>query len=74
VAADDLLVVFSDGVTEAQNPEGEEFGDERMAACLAAVRGRPAKEVLDAVHRELYAFRRNSPPHDDVTVMAVRFR
>ena len=74
VSSDDLVVVFSDGVTEALNTQGEEFGDDRLAACLDGVRTRPTKEVLEAVQKDLVAFRGAAPPHDDVTVMAVRFR
>ena len=35
----DTLVVFSDGISEAQNPAGEEYGDDRLIACLEANRG-----------------------------------
>jgi serine phosphatase RsbU (regulator of sigma subunit) len=74
VGVDDLVVLFSDGVTEAENVEGEQFGDERLASCLADVRGRPAKEVLDAVQRGLAAFCGTSAASDDVTVMVVKVR
>jgi sigma-B regulation protein RsbU (phosphoserine phosphatase) len=69
----DLLVLFSDGVTEAVNPAGEEFGDERLARCLERVRGLPARDVLEAVQQAVHDFCGGTPPRDDVTVMAVRF-
>jgi sigma-B regulation protein RsbU (phosphoserine phosphatase) len=74
VQAGDLLVLFSDGVTEARNPAGDEFGDDRLAAALNRVRTQPAQAVLDAVHKDLLAFRQSIPAEDDVTIMAVRFR
>jgi sigma-B regulation protein RsbU (phosphoserine phosphatase) len=74
VGVDDVVVLFSDGVTEAENVEGEQFGDERLASCLADVRGRPAKEVLDAVQRGLAAFCGTCAASDDVTVMVVKVR
>jgi serine phosphatase RsbU (regulator of sigma subunit) len=74
VVAGDTLVLFSDGVTEAENPQGEEFGDDRLAACLHGSRGRPATEVLDAVQRELTAFISTAAVRDDVTLMVVKVR
>ncbi len=74
VNRDDVLVMFSDGVTEAENPEGEEFGDDRLAACLDSARGRPAGEVLDKVQRGLAAFCGTAAARDDVTVMVLRVK
>lgn len=70
--AGDLLVVFSDGVTEAVNAEGDEFGDDRLEACLASVRGRSAQEALAAVEQAVAAFAGTEPPRDDMTVMVLR--
>jgi len=74
VGRDDVLLMFSDGVTEAENPQGEEFGDDRLAACLDGARGRPAGAVLDAVQRELAAFCGTAAARDDVTLMVVRMK
>jgi serine phosphatase RsbU (regulator of sigma subunit) len=74
VATDDMLVMFSDGVTEAENLEGEEFGDERLAACLMGIRGKPAGDVLAMVQRELAAFCGTAAARDDVTVMILRVK
>jgi serine phosphatase RsbU (regulator of sigma subunit) len=74
VTTDDVLVLFSDGVTEAENPEGEEFGDDRLAACLSGMRGRSATEVMDAVQRGLSEFCGTAAARDDVTVMILKVR
>jgi serine phosphatase RsbU (regulator of sigma subunit) len=68
----DLLIMFSDGVTEADNPAGEEFGDDRLAECIAAARGGSAAEVRDAVQNGVRAFCATSAARDDVTVMVVK--
>ena len=71
-AVGDLLVVFSDGVTEAMSPEREPFGEERLAAVIEGARGAPAEAV---VARVLEAVRRHAdgaPQSDDVTLLAVR--
>jgi len=71
VGPGDLLVVFSDGVTEAVNMGGEELGDDRLAATLERVRGRSAAEVLSAVERDVRVFCGSAPARDDVTVMVL---
>jgi serine phosphatase RsbU (regulator of sigma subunit) len=70
----DLLVLFSDGVTEAENAEGEELGDDRLAACLRGAADQPAAGVVDAITRDLSAFCGATPARDDVTVMVVKVR
>jgi phosphoserine phosphatase RsbU/P len=74
VGKDDMLILFSDGVTEAENAEGEEFGDDRLAACLDDARARTSTDVLDAVQRELAAFCGTAAARDDVTVMVVKVK
>ena len=69
----DTLVVFSDGVTEATNAAGEEFGDERLLACLAAHRGSAPPDVLQAVLAAVRAFSHGTPQSDDVTILALRY-
>jgi len=72
-SAGDLLVIFSDGLTEAINPEGDEFGDDRLAAVLETVRGKSAEETLTAVLKSVTEFAGTDPPRDDMTVMVIRF-
>jgi serine phosphatase RsbU (regulator of sigma subunit) len=74
VVPGDVLVMFSDGVTEAENNEGEEFGDDRLAACLKGVRSRSATETLETIQRDLSAFCGTAAPRDDVTLMVVKVR
>ena len=74
IASDDLLVLYSDGVTEATNEDGEEFGDERLLACLEAARRRPVDDVLQAVQDAVKSFAGSAPVQDDITVMVLRTR
>jgi len=67
------LVIFSDGLTEAVNPEGDEFGDDRLAAVLETVRLKSAEEALAAVLKAVTEFAGTEPPRDDMTVMVIRF-
>ena len=73
MAPGDCLVVFSDGVTEARNPEGEEFGDDRLLACTAISWTSGPQAVLDALMSDVRRFCARAPSADDITVMVVRY-
>ena len=67
----DVLAVFSDGVTEAMNRDGDEFGEARLADLLLSSRGRPACEIADRVILDVKAFSGGNQ-HDDLTLVVVR--
>jgi sigma-B regulation protein RsbU (phosphoserine phosphatase) len=69
----DYVVLFSDGVTEALNPAGEEFTDERLIECVNAHLGEPPQDVLEAVLAQVRTFCADATQSDDVTVVMVRF-
>jgi serine phosphatase RsbU (regulator of sigma subunit) len=73
LAPDDLLAIFSDGVTEAMNAQGEEFGEARLLDVLTLHRRCP---VAEAVERAVEAVGAFSGPEqtDDVTLMLIRAR
>ncbi len=70
----DLLLLFSDGVTEATNPAGEELGDDRLLTWLSRSRDRSATEIVDDIRIALGEFCGTEPSHDDVTLMIVKAR
>jgi len=69
----DRLVLYTDGITEAVNPEGELYGEERLHAVIA---GLPpdlsAREVTDRILRALEVFRSGVEALDDITLMVLR--
>lgn len=68
----DMIVLYTDGVTEALNTaEDEEYGEERLLECLQSVRGKKASEVLQAVVEDVNRFS-GQVQHDDVTLIVVR--
>ena len=69
----DLLVSFSDGVSEAMNEQGEEFSDERLIACVTANLGKSPSEVLDALFADVRAFCGDADQSDDITAVLVRY-
>jgi sigma-B regulation protein RsbU (phosphoserine phosphatase) len=68
----DLLVVYTDGYTEAADPDGEEYGAERLAALCSRLRERPLAELARAVEEDLAGFARGEPVHDDRTLVLAR--
>ena len=59
--AGDLFVFYTDGITEAEDPSGADFGRERLAATVRSVAGQPAGTVVSAVHGAVDAFRGPGP-------------
>jgi serine phosphatase RsbU (regulator of sigma subunit) len=68
----DVLVLFSDGVTEAADPTDDEYGEERLGALVASMKDRPAEEIVEAIHNTVMAFTQGAPAADDITVVVVR--
>ncbi|MGE5180078.1 MAG: PP2C family protein-serine/threonine phosphatase [Bacteroidota bacterium] len=69
----DTLVLTSDGVTDAESPTGEQFGEERLLACLEAVRTAPPSAILDGVLEAVRGFVAGHSQADDVTVLVLRY-
>lgn len=68
----DLLVMYSDGVSEAPNAKDEEFSEEAVAQIAASCLDRSADEVLMEIARQLRAFLGECSPTDDVTMVVAR--
>jgi serine phosphatase RsbU (regulator of sigma subunit) len=74
LAAGDLVVMYSDGVTEARNVAGDEFGRDRLESALADAHGRDAEAVLNDVVASVNGFVGDAPQADDLTVLVLRYR
>jgi sigma-B regulation protein RsbU (phosphoserine phosphatase) len=68
----DTLVLFSDGVTDAQSPDGDEFGEARLVSVLRERSSRCAREIVDDVFDAIDRFAAHAPQFDDITMMVVR--
>jgi sigma-B regulation protein RsbU (phosphoserine phosphatase) len=68
----DVLVIYSDGLTEAENPREEMFGEERLQALIAksAPLGGPALE--DNLLAEITGFTEGTPQTDDITFVLIQ--
>jgi len=68
----DTLVLFSDGVTDAQNIADDEFGEARLVECLRASAGAPVDTVIANIMSAIDAFAGSAPQFDDITVLVAR--
>jgi phosphoserine phosphatase RsbU/P len=71
--AGDLLIAFSDGVTEAMSATGEEYGEARLLECVQLNRDRHAREVLESILASVRAFTVGAVQSDDVTALVLRY-
>ena len=70
----DLLVAFTDGLTEPENAEGEEYGEERLKEALRRSTHIPAKELIESVMNEVVEWTGETTLQDDMTMLVVRKR
>lgn len=69
-----MLVLFTDGVTEAQNEREELYGKERLLACLEALPSRSgAADTMAAIQRDVARFVGTAPAADDLTLLVLRW-
>jgi len=70
----DLVALYTDGITEAQNPKGEEFGRGRLATALLHHENRSLADMARTVERFVRRFSALTPHHDDSTLLLFRLR
>lgn len=70
----DLLCLYTDGITEAESPDGDEFGQEGLVTALRNVSDRPLAEIEERIIHTLDAFTQGAPASDDRTLVLIRRR
>jgi len=68
----DTMVLYTDGITEANDPEEEEFGRDRLSECCIEHRGLSVDDLAEAIQKTVEEFVRGVPYHDDRTLVIVR--
>jgi sigma-B regulation protein RsbU (phosphoserine phosphatase) len=72
LAPGDMFVFCTDGVFEANDALGREFGAERLVKVVQESCNRSARDVVDAVFAAVEEFRGDTPPNDDMTAVALK--
>jgi len=70
----DVLVLYTDGVTEATNPAGEEFGRDRLAKAVAATAGLTARDLIISLQNEVLSWTDGKGASDDITFFVIKAR
>ena len=73
LAPGDLLLAFTDGVTEAMSPDGALFGEARLRALLGGMGDIAPAAAVDAVLAGVRAFAGSAEQADDIAILAVRY-
>jgi len=72
LAEGDMLVLYSDGVTEANNPNFDEFGEDRLIDLVQRYRNDPAGAIVQAITRSVTDFAAGAPQADDITLLVAK--
>ena len=68
-----MLLLFTDGVTEAINGSGELFSDARLIDALRQTGVKPVAEIVHHIVEAVNGFAAGAPQEDDITVLALRY-
>ena len=66
-----LLLLYTDGIHDAQNPGGEFFGEERVLKLIHSRQQQTAQDIQEALLNEVYEFANGEPQVDDITLMVL---
>jgi serine phosphatase RsbU (regulator of sigma subunit) len=70
----DVLIAFTDGLSEAQNARGDEFGEARIKEALAASARLSVNEIRDEIVRRAKAWGGGAPQYDDLTFIVMKVK
>ncbi|MGE5313462.1 MAG: PP2C family protein-serine/threonine phosphatase, partial [Acidobacteriota bacterium] len=70
----DMLILYTDGLTEAENPAGEQYGEERLLNLLGTHNASSPQSLLDAAAADVTAFSNGARKTDDLTMLVLERR
>ncbi|MEM1246609.1 MAG: SpoIIE family protein phosphatase [Acidobacteriota bacterium] len=68
----DLFMIYTDGLSEAEDPDEEQYGEERLIEFTRDHRTLPLNDFAEKLHNEIESFTHNAPPTDDRTLLLAR--
>ena len=74
VGPGDMLVLYTDGVTEPINEKEEEFGEERLVQVIAGNQDKPCSEIVELIHAAVSNFAGDQPQFDDYTLAGLKHK
>ena len=70
----DIFLLYTDGLVEATNPEGERYESERLARVIATSATDPAEEILKEISRDVKNFMKRDHFDDDISVLILKIK
>ncbi len=74
VDSGDVLLLYSDGITEAMNSNKNLFEQTRLESALKEMAPHPAEKIIDGINHRLHTFIESEEPHDDITMVAIKVK
>jgi sigma-B regulation protein RsbU (phosphoserine phosphatase) len=71
---DDVLLIYSDGITEAMNHQEEEYGEERLRELVHSIRRETVQEIIRKVLDSVKKYTAGQPQMDDMTLVVIKRR
>lgn len=72
--SNDIIFLYTDGVTEAMNPQEKLFSEERLKACLCKLKEKDITNIVNGVRKEIQIFSEGTLQSDDITMLALKYR
>jgi sigma-B regulation protein RsbU (phosphoserine phosphatase) len=70
----DVMVIYTDGIPEARDGDGNEYGEDRLARMLSESFYQSAEEINQHIRRDVQEFSKGLPLHDDQTLLVIKFK
>jgi serine phosphatase RsbU (regulator of sigma subunit)/DNA-binding GntR family transcriptional regulator len=71
LSVDDVVVAYTDGITEAENYHGQQWGEEKLVSLLRSCNGASSEEIIDSILEEVSVFANGQPQRDDMTLVVM---
>lgn len=67
-----LLLLYTDGLNEAENRQQEQFGEERIIDILTSLASQKCQDIIETLETDVYRFRNGAEPNDDLTMLCMK--
>ncbi|MCP4725021.1 MAG: serine/threonine-protein phosphatase, partial [bacterium] len=74
VASGDNILLYTDGLTEAMDSSGNEYGEQKLYDTLTEYKEKEASEIIEIIKNDINRFSKNSTDRDDTTMMLLKVR
>ena len=71
---DDLIILYTDGVSEAMNLNNEEYSEEKLQGVAESLVDRTAEEILNGIKEDVQIFTQGNVQSDDITMIVIKVR